>query len=137
MQLKIQCKVDSRQGSDYCDPGCRIFPTYCSSGLAALSKGQIPLCSQIVAENESTFHFFLVQSESVFPLTTKQILGKGVLGFTLFSITVVRNQSNRRFVVVLVQSLSHVRLFATPWNAACQASLSFTISQEFAQMHVH
>ena len=27
-----------------------------------------------------------------------------------------------------VQSLSHVQLFATPWTAACQASLSFTIS---------
>ena len=27
-----------------------------------------------------------------------------------------------------VQSLSHVRLFATPWIAACQASLSITIS---------
>ena len=25
-----------------------------------------------------------------------------------------------------VQSLSHVRLFVTPWAAACQASLSFT-----------
>ena len=30
--------------------------------------------------------------------------------------------------VVFVQSQSHVRLFATPWTAACQASLSFTIS---------
>ena len=29
----------------------------------------------------------------------------------------------------LVQSLSHVRLFATPWTAACQASLSITNSQ--------
>ena len=28
-----------------------------------------------------------------------------------------------------VQLLSCVRLFATPWTAACQASLSFTISQ--------
>ena len=28
----------------------------------------------------------------------------------------------------VVQSLSHVRLFATPWTAACQASLSFPIS---------
>ena len=28
-----------------------------------------------------------------------------------------------------VQSLSHVQLFATPWTAACQASLSITISQ--------
>ena len=29
---------------------------------------------------------------------------------------------------VFVQSLSHVRLSVTPWTAACQASLSFTIS---------
>ena len=28
-----------------------------------------------------------------------------------------------------VQSLSHVRLFATPWTAACQVSLSITNSQ--------
>ena len=33
-------------------------------------------------------------------------------------------------------SLSHVRLFATPWTAACQASLSITNSQ-FTQTHVH
>ena len=32
------------------------------------------------------------------------------------------------FVVVL-QSLSHIQLFATSWTAACQASLSFTVSQ--------
>ena len=31
-------------------------------------------------------------------------------------------------VVVVVQSLSRVRLFATPWTAARQASLSITIS---------
>ena len=30
--------------------------------------------------------------------------------------------------VVVVQSLSHVHLFVTPWTAACQASLSFTTS---------
>ena len=34
---------------------------------------------------------------------------------------------SNRFAVV--QSLSCVQLFATPWTAACQASLSFTISQ--------
>ena len=32
-------------------------------------------------------------------------------------------------VIIVVQSLSHVQLFATPWIAAHQASLSFTISQ--------
>ena len=31
-----------------------------------------------------------------------------------------------------VQSQSHVQLFATPWTAECQDSLSFTISTEFA-----
>ena len=31
-------------------------------------------------------------------------------------------------MVVIVQLLSHVRLFATPWTAAWQVSLSFTIS---------
>ena len=33
------------------------------------------------------------------------------------------------FYCVVVQSLSHVRLFASPWTAAHQASLSFTISR--------
>ena len=38
--------------------------------------------------------------------------------------------------IIVVQSLSHVWLFANPWTAACQSSLSFTVS-EFAQTHVH
>ena len=32
-----------------------------------------------------------------------------------------------------VQFLSHVRLFVTPWSVACQASLSFTISQSLVK----
>ena len=32
-------------------------------------------------------------------------------------------------IVAVVQLLSHVRLFASPWTAALQAPLSFTISQ--------
>ena len=31
--------------------------------------------------------------------------------------------------VVVVQLLSHIRLFVTPWIAACQPPLSFTVSQ--------
>ena len=34
----------------------------------------------------------------------------------------------------LLLSLSYVQLFATPWIAACQASLSFTISQSFLKL---
>ena len=32
-------------------------------------------------------------------------------------------------LIVVIESLSHVQLFATPWTAARQASLSFTVSQ--------
>ena len=35
--------------------------------------------------------------------------------------------SHSHLVAVAAQSLSHVRLFVTPWTAACHASLSFTI----------
>ena len=35
---------------------------------------------------------------------------------------------------VVVQSLSHSRLFATPWTAAHWASLSFTISQSLLKL---
>ena len=33
-----------------------------------------------------------------------------------------------------VQSLSHVQLFATPWTAACQASLSIANSQNLLKL---
>ena len=32
------------------------------------------------------------------------------------------------------QSLGRVRLFVTPWTAACQASISFTISQSLLKL---
>ena len=37
-------------------------------------------------------------------------------------------------MLIVVQSLSHVRLFSTPWTIACQASLSFTISQSLLKL---
>ena len=37
-------------------------------------------------------------------------------------------------IIVVVQSLSCVRLFATPWTAAHQASLSFTISRSLLKL---
>ena len=35
---------------------------------------------------------------------------------------------------VVVQSLNHVWLFATPWTAACEASLTFTISRSLLKL---
>ena len=49
-----------------------------------------------------------------------------------------RNGSRRCCIFVWcntgVQSLSHVQLFVTPWTAARQASLSFTISQSLLRL---
>ena len=36
--------------------------------------------------------------------------------------------------VIIVQLLSHVQLFVTPWTAANQGSLSFTISQSLLKL---
>ena len=38
------------------------------------------------------------------------------------------------FAISSVQSLSHVQLFATPWTAACQASLSISNSQSLLKL---
>ena len=38
------------------------------------------------------------------------------------------------YLGIVVQSLSHVWLFATPWTATCQASLSITNSQSFLKL---
>ena len=37
-------------------------------------------------------------------------------------------------IIIVVQWLSHVQLFVTPWTAACQDFLSFTISQSFLKL---
>ena len=42
--------------------------------------------------------------------------------------------SSNCYVIIVVQSISHVQLFATPWSAAHQASLSFTISQSLLKL---
>ena len=44
------------------------------------------------------------------------------------------SNSEKCTFTVVVQSLSHVHLFATPWTAARQASLSFTSSQSLLKL---
>ena len=45
-----------------------------------------------------------------------------------------RTFSSHSLSMVVVQSLSHVQLFAIPWTTARQASLSFTISQSLLKL---
>ena len=39
-----------------------------------------------------------------------------------------------KWIAVVVHLLSHVQLFVTPWTAACQTSLSITISQSLLKL---
>ena len=58
--------------------------------------------------------------------------------FGLFqSVFAIFNQKEKKVLrasVAVVHLLSHVRLFVTPWTAANQASLSFTISQNLLKL---
>ena len=59
--------------------------------------------------------------------------------FNLIGVIVSRGIHTSTFQVIhlqfsSVQSLSHVRLFAIPWIAACQASLSITNSQSLLKL---
>ena len=56
--------------------------------------------------------------------------------FSTFAIVPSRTlpKCNLAHAVVDVQSLSRVQLFATPWTTACQAFLSFTISQSLVKL---
>ena len=58
-------------------------------------------------------------------MTSEVILSKYLLNECRVFVVVQRECR----VFVAVQSLSHVWLFATPWTVACQATLSFTMSQ--------
>ena len=46
----------------------------------------------------------------------------------------MQKESRNHIFVVVVQLVSHIWLLAAPWTAACQASLSFTISQSLLQL---
>ena len=46
----------------------------------------------------------------------------------------ISKKQKRKGKISSVQSLSHVRLFATPWIAACQASLSITNSRSLFRL---
>ena len=68
------------------------------------------------------------------PLTDSSNKYLEVIPLSLSTITLVYNNKRvylpLQFIVavIIAQSLSHFRLFVTPWTATCQTSRSFTIS---------
>ena len=74
-------------------------------------------------------------SRACTPLTLSQVVGLLILisfydPFSLASGSYLAASP----LIVVVQLLSHVQLFATPWTAAYQASKSFTISQSLLKL---
>ena len=59
------------------------------------------------------------------------VLGKTFLNAILKTQAMKEKQINS---AQSVQSLSHIRVFATPWTAACQVSLSITNSQSLLKL---
>ena len=57
-----------------------------------------------------------------------------IINMIVFYITLYTFGLLRLRLVVVVQSLSHVRLFETPWTAALYATLSFTISRTLLKL---
>ena len=68
----------------------------------------------------------LVLSLKKFPQMVETVLAKGYQRITSAAVVDV--------VVVVAEPLSHAQLFVTPWTAARQTSLSFTISQSMLKL---
>ena len=54
----------------------------------------------------------------------------------IFLLYVYTHTHTHTHIVIFVQSPRHVRLFVTPWIAACQTTLSFTISWSLPKFKV-
>ena len=82
---------------------------------------------------QSPSHYLLSTSYVLIPglFTTYKVLNKGNMipdlmgAYSPWEQQMMKKNLHR---FIAVQSLSHVWLFATPWTAACQISLFFTIS---------
>ena len=83
-------------------------------------KERIYSSKKTKSNQQSKFVFLIIK--------VQQNSQRNKLSFELLAVLHVSNQFSS------VQSLSHVRLFATPWTAACQVSLSITISQSLLKL---
>ena len=82
----------------------------------------VTICSDFGAQEEKIFHYF-------------HCISLMIHKFLKYFISVsLQSNSSPIIVVVAVQSLSSVQLFATPWTAACQAFLSGTNSWSFLKL---
>ena len=107
--------------------------TYGCASCSVWSRGALSLWSlTVVVFPYSPYH------PTPFPSSCPLNAGFRPRGLCSFSIAAVKDHpklsdlSQHAFVVV--QVVSCVQLFSTSWTAACQASLSFTISQSWLKL---
>jgi len=94
---------------------------YCS-GLPCPSPGDLP--DPGIEPGSSSLQADSLPTEP--PGRPKRLLN--FVRYFSVSVEMLMFFSLHSIVVVIVQLLSRVQLFVTPWTEACQASLSFTIS---------
>ena len=66
-------------------------------------------------------------------MTSSYCIGQGII-FTILWYAILEKNMRKNVQFSSFQLLSHVWLFATPWTAAHQASLSITISQSLLKL---
>ena len=99
-------------------------------------KVQDEMSSQVISTKHMRKNFY-----KSFPNSSKRRRGKNTPKIYLWTtITLMSNpkkcttKTESYRPIIVVQLLSHVRLFVIPWTAAPQVSLSFTISHIFLKL---
>ena len=102
----------------------------CSCHLKELTgheRGRAILQETSLSDKDVQSPFTEKEKESMSKLWAQQSGGKWMVSPWEKRVSYILCSARAR-VVAIIQSLSHVQLFVTPLTAACQASLSFTIS---------
>ena len=86
--------------------------------LQSTSRAHLTECYTLLPSDLYIFD----DQESLFILTLQ--INKQPTTLLIFSIVA---NGNKYLITYIVQSLSHVQLFANPWTSACQASLSLML----------
>jgi len=82
-----------------------------------------------------TFHFDIYLVVACWVMGFQYVLSNFFFQILCYWFTFIpEKQVNCPLAPYSLQSLSHVQLFATPWTAACQASLSITNSQSLLKL---
>ena len=95
-----------------------------SHGIAGLSESEVTLFPHITARS-------LVTEK---PMWKVHLVLNGCVNAKNSWTALCANTVLLPYLTAVVESLSRVQLFATPWTEACQACLSFTISQSLLKL---